>query len=148
MTVHFLTQALKPGPWALKGEAQAEGLLGGGESKSRHQCQTEARRQLEEAEKAALTARQRGNTQQAGAALGGAREESYSVRGAGRGQLLDMLLIGGWGGHWESAALTCWFHRVWGLRAVGSIKLVGFFQTVGASAPAKQLQGHGSKYYL
>ena len=58
--------------------------------------------ELEETEKVALTARQRGDT--AGECLkdcapphlGGGSEESDSVWGAGRGQLMDSFLIGWW----------------------------------------------------
>ena len=37
----------------------------------------------------------------------------------GRGQLVDLLLIGWWGGKWESASSTFWFQPLWGLRACG-----------------------------
>ena len=46
-------------------------------------------------------------------------EASYSVRGAGCGQLMATFLMGGWGGHWESASSPFWVQVVWGLRACG-----------------------------
>ena len=68
-----------------------------------------------------------------------------------RGQLVDSSwtlsgLVGG-EGHWESVSSTFWFQLVWGLRVCGQ-HAVNFFHLVGASAPAKQLQGQGSEYHL
>ena len=37
----------------------------------------------------------------------------------GRDQLMDILLIGWWGGKWELPSSTLWFQPVWGLRACG-----------------------------
>ena len=42
-----------------------------------------------------------------------------SVQGAGRRQLVGTVLIGWWGGKWESALSAFWFQLVWGLRASG-----------------------------
>ena len=53
---------------------------------------------MEETENVALIAKQSGNTAgeclRDGAHLGGGSEESYSVQGAGRDQLLDVFLMG------------------------------------------------------
>ncbi|KAM9051163.1 uncharacterized protein AAG666_002673 isoform 2-T2 [Megaptera novaeangliae] len=58
----------------------------------------------------------------------------------GRDQLVDILLIGWWGGKWESASSTFRFHPVWGLRACGQ-QTVNFSHLVTVSVPAKQLKG-------
>ena len=54
--------------------------------------------EMEETENVALIAKQSGNTAgeclRDGAHLGGGSEESYSVQGAGRDQLLDVFLMG------------------------------------------------------
>ena len=48
----------------------------------------------------------------------------------GRDQLVDILLIGWWGGKWASASSTFWFQLVWGLRACGQ-HAVNFSHLVG-----------------
>ena len=103
---------------------------------------------LEETEKVALIARWRGEhgrwvPQELCPSLEGVLR-SQSLGGAGRGQFMDTVLIGGWWGNWESSSLTFWFLRVWGLCACGQ-HTVDFFHPLGALAPAKQLQGHGSE---
>ena len=107
--------------------------------------------ELEETEKVALVARQREEHSRLvppglcpWPPLKGS-EESYSVWGTGHGQLLDILLIGGWWGPWESASSTFWFQLVWGLYDFGQ-HTDDLFHLVGPLAPAKQLQGHGSEY--
>ena len=57
----------------------------------------------------------------------------------GRDQLVDILLIGWWGGKWESASSTFWFHPAWGLRACGQ-HTVNFSHLVKVSVSAKQLK--------
>ena len=79
--------------------------------------------------------------------LGGGSEESYSVQGAGCGQLMDIFLIGGWGGSGESASSTYWFQHFWSLHACKQHR-VNFSHLMGDSVSAKQLQGHVSEYYL
>ena len=55
---------------------------------------------------------------------GGGSEESYSVQRAGRDRLVDVLLIGRWGGNGESASTIFWFQMVWRVYVlVGSIQL-------------------------
>ena len=78
---------------------------------------------------------------------GAGSEGSYSVQGVGRGQLVDILLIGWWGGKRESASSTFWFQLVWGLRAREQ-QAVNFSYLEGVSVSAKQLKGPGSEYYL
>ena len=56
----------------------------------------------------------------------------------GRGQLVDILLTGWWGGKWESASST-WCQLVWGLRACGQ-QTVNFSHLEGVSVSAKQLK--------
>ena len=73
-------------------------------------------------------------------------EESYSVQGAGSGQLMD-ILIGGWWGNGESASSTYWFQPFWSLQACKQHR-VNFSHLMGDSVSAKQLQGHVSEYYL
>ena len=57
----------------------------------------------------------------------------------GRDQLVDILLIGWWGGKWELASSTFWFQPVWGLRACGQHR-VNLFHLVEVSVSAKQLK--------
>ena len=38
-------------------------------------------------------------------------EKSYSIQGAGHGQLVNIFLIGGWWGNGESASSTYWFQH-------------------------------------
>ena len=57
----------------------------------------------------------------------------------GRDQLVDTLLIGWWGGKWESASSTIWVHPVWGLCACGQ-QTVNFSHLMGVSVSAKQLK--------
>ena len=78
---------------------------------------------------------------------GEGNEKCYTVQGAGRDQLVDILLIGWWWGNRESAPSTFWFQPVWGLRACGQ-HTVNFFHLVGDSVSAKQLKGPGSEYSL
>lgn len=106
-------------------------------------CQIQTQRPNEGNRKCSFHCQTQG-TQQASASSsvspwGTGSEGSSSVWGAGRGQLGDILLIDGWWGHWESASLTFWFHRVWGLCICGQHAL-DFFHFV-------QLQHlpHGSK---
>ena len=109
--------------------------------------------ELEETEKVALIAWQRGNT--AGQYLkdclpplkGVVRTLSYAVQGAGCDQLMDNFLIGGWWGNWESAASTFWFQLFWDLYAYGQ-HTVNFFHPAGTSASAKQLQEPGLAHHL
>ena len=54
-------------------------------------------------------------------------------------KLVDILLMGWWGGKWATASSTSWFHLVWGLCACGQ-HAVKFSHLVGASASAKQLR--------
>lgn len=68
-------------------------------------------------------------------------EESYRVQG-GRDQLVDIFLIGWWLGNWESASSTFWGLHVFGQHTVN------FFHLTGVSISAKQLERHGSEYYL
>ena len=70
-----------------------------------------------------------------------------SVQEAECDQLMDIFQTGGWRGNRESASSSFWFQMVWGLPASGQ-NTVDFLYPVGALAPAKQLQGHGSEYYL
>ena len=67
--------------------------------------------------------------------------EPYGVQRVGLDQLMDILLIAGWGGNWEPASSTFWFQPVWGLHACGQ-HTVDLLEPVEASAPVKQLQGH------
>ena len=57
-----------------------------------------------------------------------------------RDQLVDILLMGWWGGKWESASSTFWFQPVWGLLLVGRQHTVNFSHLVRVSVPAKQLK--------
>ena len=54
-------------------------------------------------------------------------------------QLVDILLIGWWGGKWESASSTFWFQQVWGLCACEQ-HTVNFSHLVRVSVSAKQLK--------
>ena len=54
---------------------------------------------------------------------GGGSEEFSRNSSKSPGQLVDVLLIGWWGGNQQSASSAFWVHRVWGLRAVGSMQL-------------------------
>ena len=65
----------------------------------------------------------------------------YEVQRAGRGQLLETLLIGWWWGNQESASSTFG----WGLHACGQ-HAGNFSHLVGVSVSAKQFKGHGSEY--
>ena len=56
----------------------------------------------------------------------------------GRDQLVDILLIGWWGGKWESASSTFWFQLVWVLHACGQ-RTFNFAHLVRVSLSAKQL---------
>ena len=56
----------------------------------------------------------------------------------GRDQLVDILLIGWWGGKWASASST-WFQLVWGLHACGQ-HVVNFSHLEVVSVSAKQLK--------
>ena len=58
----------------------------------------------------------------------------------GCGDLMGILLIGGWWGKWESASSTFWFQQVWGLRACGQ-QTVNRSHLVGVSVSAEQLKG-------
>ena len=49
---------------------------------------------------------------------------------------MDIFLVGGWWGTWESVSSTFWFQPVSGLCACGQHP-VDLFYLVGASAPAK-----------
>ena len=62
-----------------------------------------------------------------------------AVQRGGRGQLMDILLIGWWRSNWESVSSTFWFQQVCGLRAYGH-HTVNFFHLVGASVSAEQLK--------
>ena len=57
----------------------------------------------------------------------------------GRDQLVDILLIGWWGGKWESVSSTFWLQPVWDLHACGQ-RTVNFSHLVGISVSAKQLK--------
>ena len=61
------------------------------------------------------------------------------VQRGGRGQLVDILLIGWWGGNRESASSTFWFLLVWGLRACGQ-HAVNFSHLMGVSVSAEELR--------
>ena len=65
----------------------------------------------------------------------------YEVQRAGRGQLLETLLIGWWWGNQESASSTF----CWGLHACGQ-HAGNLSHLVGVSISAKQFKGHGPEY--
>ena len=70
---------------------------------------------------------------------GGGSEEFSRNSSKSPGQLVDVLLIGWWGGNQQSASSAFWVHRVWGLRACGQ-HAVNFSHLEGVSVSAKQLE--------
>ena len=69
---------------------------------------------------------------------GGGSEAFYIIQGAGRGQLVGILLIGWWWGNQESASSIFWFQPSRVFVLVG--RVVNFSHLVGISVCAKQLK--------
>ena len=65
----------------------------------------------------------------------------------GRDQLVDILLMGWWGGKWESASSTFWFQPVWGPHASGQ-QTVNFSHLVGGLSICKTAQSYCYVYPL
>ena len=58
---------------------------------------------------------------------------------------VNILLIGWWWGHWDSASSSFCFQSVWESMCC-RLHTVNFFHLPGVSVSEKELEGHGSEY--